>query len=35
MAASILQREGFEAVVHVGQGGVGTWRREGHPMESG
>ena len=33
MAASILQREGFEQVIHVGHGGVGTWRREGHPME--
>jgi rhodanese-related sulfurtransferase len=34
-AASILQREGFERIVHVANGGVGTWRREGHPVESG
>jgi hydroxyacylglutathione hydrolase len=34
LAASILQREGFEDVVHVGQG-VGTWREGGHPVESG
>jgi hydroxyacylglutathione hydrolase len=34
LAASILQREGFENVVHVGDGGVGTWRRQGNPVES-
>jgi rhodanese-related sulfurtransferase len=34
LAASILQREGFESVVHVGHGGVGTWRRLGNPIES-
>jgi glyoxylase-like metal-dependent hydrolase (beta-lactamase superfamily II)/rhodanese-related sulfurtransferase len=34
LAASILQREGFDDVVHVGQG-VGTWRNGGHPVESG
>jgi hydroxyacylglutathione hydrolase len=34
LAASILQREGFGAVVHVGQG-VGSWRSSGHPVESG
>ena len=34
LAASILQREGFDAVIHVGQG-VGTWREGGHPVESG
>ena len=33
MAASILQREGFEHLVHVADGGVGTWRRLGHPVE--
>jgi hydroxyacylglutathione hydrolase len=33
LAASILQREGFE-VVHVGQG-VGVWRAGGHPVQSG
>ncbi len=35
LAASILQREGFREVIHVGHGGVGTWRRLGHPIESG
>jgi hydroxyacylglutathione hydrolase len=35
LAASILQREGFERVVHVANGGVGTWRRSGHPVETG
>ncbi len=34
LAASILQREGFDDVVHVGQG-VGAWRDGGHPVESG
>jgi hydroxyacylglutathione hydrolase len=34
LAASILQREGFADVVHVGQG-VGSWRAGGHPVESG
>ncbi|MGE5408985.1 MAG: MBL fold metallo-hydrolase [Syntrophothermus sp.] len=34
LAASILQREGFGDVVHVGQG-VGAWRDAGHPVESG
>jgi glyoxylase-like metal-dependent hydrolase (beta-lactamase superfamily II)/rhodanese-related sulfurtransferase len=34
LAASILQREGFADVVHVGQG-VGTWRAGGHPVETG
>lgn len=34
LAASILQREGFEDVVHVGRG-VGVWREGGHPVESG
>jgi hydroxyacylglutathione hydrolase len=34
LAASVLQREGFERVIHVGHGGVGTWQREGHPVES-
>jgi rhodanese-related sulfurtransferase/glyoxylase-like metal-dependent hydrolase (beta-lactamase superfamily II) len=33
LAASILKREGFEDVVHVGLGGVGTWKRAGHPIE--
>jgi rhodanese-related sulfurtransferase/glyoxylase-like metal-dependent hydrolase (beta-lactamase superfamily II) len=35
LAASLLQRAGFERLVHVGHGGVGTWRRRGHPVESG
>jgi len=34
LAASILQREGFEDVVHVGRG-VGAWRQAGGPVESG
>jgi hydroxyacylglutathione hydrolase len=34
LAASILQREGFERVIHVADGGVGTWRRSGHPVDS-
>jgi rhodanese-related sulfurtransferase len=34
LAASILQRAGFEDVVHVGKG-VGAWRAGGHPVESG
>ncbi len=34
LAASILQREGFADVVHVGQG-VGVWRDGGHAVESG
>ena len=34
LAASILQREGFAAVTHVGQG-VGAWRNLGHPVEAG
>jgi hydroxyacylglutathione hydrolase len=34
LAASILQRAGFEDVIHVGRG-VGAWRNAGHPVESG
>jgi rhodanese-related sulfurtransferase len=33
LAASILQREGFAEVIHVGQG-VGSWRDGGHPVQS-
>jgi hydroxyacylglutathione hydrolase len=33
LAASILQREGFEGVIHVARGGVRTWQRQGHPVE--
>jgi hydroxyacylglutathione hydrolase len=35
LAASLLQREGLEGVIHVADGGVGTWERQGHPVESG
>jgi rhodanese-related sulfurtransferase len=35
LAASLLQREGFDEVVHVGKGGIGTWQRLGHPVERG
>jgi hydroxyacylglutathione hydrolase len=34
LAASILQRAGFEDVIHVGKG-VGAWRDGGHPVEDG
>jgi hydroxyacylglutathione hydrolase len=34
LAASILQREGFD-VVHVARGGVGTWQAEGRPVVAG
>jgi hydroxyacylglutathione hydrolase len=33
LAASVLQREGFETI-HVARGGVGTWQAEGRPVES-
>ena len=33
LAASILQREGFDDVIHVGGGGVGTWRSQGRPVD--
>ena len=35
LAASILQREGFDGVVHVGHGGVGTWKQRGRAVETG
>lgn len=35
LAASLLKREGYENVVHVANGGVGTWQRQGNPVESG
>jgi hydroxyacylglutathione hydrolase len=35
LAASILQRDGFDRVLHVAEGGVGTWQRDGRPVESG
>jgi glyoxylase-like metal-dependent hydrolase (beta-lactamase superfamily II)/rhodanese-related sulfurtransferase len=34
LAASVLQREGFERLIHVGHGGVGTWQRLGNPVET-
>jgi hydroxyacylglutathione hydrolase len=34
LAASILQREGFESVLHVANGGVGTWVRSGRSVET-
>jgi hydroxyacylglutathione hydrolase len=35
LAASILQRQGFDRVLHVAAGGVGSWRRDGNPVETG
>ena len=35
LAASVLQREGREGVVHVAHGGVGTWQRQGRPTANG
>ncbi len=35
LAASILQREGFDRVLHVADGGVGTWRSSGRRVEAG
>jgi hydroxyacylglutathione hydrolase len=34
LAASILQREGFDPVLHVARGGVGEWQAEGRPVET-
>ena len=33
VGASLLSRFGVPAVIHVSDGGVGTWRREGNPIE--
>jgi hydroxyacylglutathione hydrolase len=33
VAASLLQREGARDVIHVVDGGVGTWARQGWPVE--
>jgi hydroxyacylglutathione hydrolase len=33
LAGSILQRAGRERVIHVGHGGVGTWRAADRPIE--
>ena len=35
LAASLLEREGFDAVMHVADGGVGTWERQGRAVERG
>jgi len=35
LGASILEREGFDRILHVTNGGVGTWERQGHPVERG
>jgi hydroxyacylglutathione hydrolase len=34
LAASILQREGFEPVLHVARGGVVGWGKEGRPLQT-
>jgi hydroxyacylglutathione hydrolase len=34
IGASLLQREGARRVLHVVDGGVGTWRRHGWPVEA-
>jgi rhodanese-related sulfurtransferase len=34
VAASLLQRAGAHDVIHVVDGGVGTWARAGWPIES-
>ena len=33
VAASLLLRRGAEHVIHVADGGVGTWQRQGWPIE--
>ena len=33
VAASLLRRFGVQPVVHVADGGVGTWARQGHPID--
>ena len=35
VAASLVQRAGAREVVHVVDGGVATWARLGHPIETG
>jgi glyoxylase-like metal-dependent hydrolase (beta-lactamase superfamily II)/rhodanese-related sulfurtransferase len=35
VAASLVARLGGERVLHVVEGGVGTWQRAGHPLEEG
>jgi hydroxyacylglutathione hydrolase len=34
VAASLLKRHGARHVIHVADGGVGTWERSGWPIES-
>jgi rhodanese-related sulfurtransferase len=33
LAASLLRRHGAEQVIHVADGGVGTWAHRGFPIE--
>jgi rhodanese-related sulfurtransferase len=33
VAASLLLRRGAQHVIHVADGGVGTWRKQGWPVE--
>jgi hydroxyacylglutathione hydrolase len=33
VAASLLRRLGVQPVIHVADGGVGTWERQGHPID--
>ena len=33
VAVSLLLRHGAEQVIHVADGGVGTWRKQGWPVE--
>jgi hydroxyacylglutathione hydrolase len=33
VAASLLRRLGVQPVVHVADGGVGTWERQGNPID--
>jgi rhodanese-related sulfurtransferase len=35
VAASMVARLGAEGVLHVVDGGMGTWERAGHPVERG
>ena len=35
VAASLIQKHGAKAVIHVTDGGVPKWQREGHPIEQG
>jgi rhodanese-related sulfurtransferase len=35
VAASLVARLGGDQVLHVVDGGMGTWKRSGHPVERG